>query len=110
MPFLIDPRVIDLRREFHLCVVADKANKGDRYSRVSEIGRRATEAKIGMSMMSLGSLRGGCAERVWNLYYRRCFEWEVSRQIKVEVKRPPFVRAVGLEIVSVSKRHDTVLG
>jgi hypothetical protein len=47
-------------------------------------------------MMSHGSLRGGCAERVWNVYYRRCFEWEVSGQIKVEVKRSSFVRTVGL--------------
>lgn len=29
--FLVDPWVIDLRREFHLSVVIDKANKRDRY-------------------------------------------------------------------------------
>jgi len=31
--FVIDPRVVDLRREFHLWVAADKANHGDRCNR-----------------------------------------------------------------------------
>ena len=96
VPFFIDPRVIDLRREFHLCVVVE-----------GSIRRRATETKIGMSMMSHRSLRGGCADRAWN-FYRRCFEWEVLGQIEAEVKRSSFVRTVGLAIVPVNKRRDIV--
>src|SRR6266478_982227 len=40
MPFVVDPRVVDLRREFHLRVTADKINEGDRCNRVGEIGQK----------------------------------------------------------------------
>ena len=45
MPFLINPRVVDLRRELHLCVAADKANQGDRCSRVNEMGGEGTGSR-----------------------------------------------------------------
>ena len=82
--------------------MVDKANQGDRCNRVSETGKNKTEAKISMSMMSHRSLRGGCAERVWNSYYRRGFEWKVFGQIEVEMKRSALVWALGLTIVPVS--------
>jgi len=52
MPLVIDPRVVDLRREFHLCVTADKADQGDRCNRVSEMGKKEKEARISVGMMS----------------------------------------------------------
>ena len=109
--FFVDPRVVDLRREFHLCVVwADKANQGDRCDRVSETGKKKTEAKISMSMISHSGLREGRAERVWNSYYRRSFEWKVFGQIEVEMKRPAFVWALGLATITVSGSVEGFLG
>ena len=58
MTFLVDSRVIDLRRELHLCELridkadkANKANQGDRFDRVSEMGKKEKEAMISMSIM-----------------------------------------------------------
>ena len=55
MTFLVDSRVIDLRRELHLCELrtdkANKANQGDRFNRVSEMGKKEKEAMISMSIM-----------------------------------------------------------
>ena len=82
--------------------MADKATQGDRCDRVSETGKKKTEAKISMSMMSHRSWHEGCAERVWNSYYRRSFEWKVFRQIEVEMKRSALIWTLGLAVISVS--------
>lgn len=37
MPFLVNPRVIDLRRELYLPVTTDKENQGDRCNPVSKM-------------------------------------------------------------------------
>ena len=89
---------------------AHKANQCDRFDRVSEMGKKETEAKTGVSMMSHRSLREGCAERAWNSYYRRCFEWKVFGQIEVEMKRPTFVWALGLATITVSGSVEDFLG
>ena len=68
MTFLVDSRVIDLRRELHLCELridkANKANQGDRFDRVSEMGKKEKEAMISMSiMMSQRSCAKGAQRR-----------------------------------------------
>jgi len=52
MTFVVDPRVIDLRREFHLWATANKATQGDRCNRANEMGKREAEIKLDVSMMS----------------------------------------------------------
>jgi len=59
MTFVVDPRVIDLRREFHLWATANKATQGDRCNRANEMGKREAEIKLDVSMMSHGSCAKG---------------------------------------------------
>jgi hypothetical protein len=95
VPFLIDPRVVDLRLELHLSVTPDKGNQGDRCNPMNEVGKHnGEEAKITVSMMSQRSCAKGRAKRAWN--YRRCFEWKVFGKVEVELKGSAFVWALGL--------------
>ena len=64
VPFLIDPRVVDLRREFHLSVVVDKANQGDRCNRESEMGKRGKGSRDKREHDVISKLRRGARKEI----------------------------------------------
>ena len=90
MSLVIDPRVVDLRREFHLSVAADKENRGNRPRRSKDNHEHDVTSML---------------PEAWNSNYRRRFEWEVFRQVQLEVKRSAFIWTVGLAIGPVGERR-----